>query len=36
MKKTETGKEEVDIEKDKNSDNASDKNKEKIMEIMEK
>ena len=36
MKKTETGKEEVDIEKDKNSDNASDKNKEKIMEIIKK
>lgn len=34
MKKTE--KEEVDIEKNKNLDNVSDKNKEKIMEIIKK
>ncbi len=36
MKKTETGKEEIDTEKNKNLDSTSDKNKEKIIEIIKK
>lgn len=36
MKKTETGKEEIDTEKNKNLDSTGDKNKEKIIEIIKK